>query len=219
MKQFLKEYWPLALIFAACGLIYLVDRVSSLGGTQPLGGLMMVPAEVTLAWRNLLSGQVDAQGLWAFSTLFTYALMHGDVWHILGNMLFIWVFGVLVMRELGVAWLLSTFVVAAIGGGVGQTLLEPMSPIPTLGASGALMGLEGMYFGMALRWRLPQPDVWPIAQPIPQERLMLFAGFGVFLDISGVLGDAGGIAFGAHLGGFISGFFMGTTLIPRPKNA
>ena len=81
------------------------------------------------------------------------------------------------------------------------------------------MGLEGIYLGMAIRWRLPNPDVWPIAHPITQERLMIFAALGIFMDLSGILSDSQGIAYGAHLGGFVGGILLGTTLIPRPEHA
>ncbi len=180
---------------------------------------LLVPSEVTASWQEFLANGYEPNQLPAFITLLSAAFLHADVEHIAMNLVFIWVFGSLVLRELGAIWFLGIFIFTAITGSVGQILLDPESVIPVLGASGALLGLEGVYFGMALRWRLPNPDVWPISHPIAQERLMIFAALGILLDISGILGDRSGVAFGAHIGGFIGGFVLGTTLIPTPKHA
>ena len=215
--QILDDFWPLMAVFLICGLVFVVDQVTGgIGVTDPL---RMVPAEVSAGWRALLDGEADGESLHALATTFTYALLHADFAHILMNMVFIWMFGVLVLRELGAVWFFLIFIVTAITGGIGQVLLEPDSLIPTLGASGALLGLEGVYLGMALRWKLPDPDVWPISQPIPPERLIVFAAIGVAVDVAGLVGQAGGVAFGAHLGGFIGGVLIATTVIPRPRNA
>lgn len=179
----------------------------------------MIPSEVTSSWQALLSDGLDWGQFGSLSTLLSYAFLHADTEHIAMNLVFIWVFGSLVLRELGAVWFFITFVLTAITGGIGQVLLDPSSTIPTLGASGALMGLEGIYLGMALRWRLPNPDVWPIAHPVPQERLVIFAILGILMDISGILGNDSGIAFGAHVGGFIGGVILGTTFIPQPRHA
>jgi membrane associated rhomboid family serine protease len=217
--KFLREHWPLAVVFAVCALAFAVDKLTAHQGTFLMYRFMLVPVEVTASWQDLLSGDFAWHQFRAFSTLLSYAFLHADAEHILLNLLFIWVFGSLVLRELGAAWFFITFILTAITGGIGQVLLDPQSAIPTLGASGALMGLEGIYLGMALRWRLPNPDVWPIATPISQERLMVFAALGILMDLSGILSNAAGIAYGAHLGGVVGGILLGTTLIPRPRHA
>ncbi|ADE55737.1 rhomboid family intramembrane serine protease [Coraliomargarita akajimensis] len=215
----LHETWPLILIFLLCGLTFAVDVFTPAGAIPITDPWLLVPAEVSAAAKGLLAGSVDAASLRTLSTLLSHAFLHGGIEHIVLNLIFIWIFGVLVLRELGIRWFFLTFILTAITGGIGQTLLDPESIIPVLGASGALMGLEGIYLGMALRWRLPNPDVWPIARPVPQERLMLLAVFGIILDLFGIVGQEGGIAFGAHIGGFLGGLFLGTLLIPRPRNA
>ncbi|MGJ8641167.1 MAG: rhomboid family intramembrane serine protease [Opitutaceae bacterium] len=217
--RFLRDYWPLAFVFAACILCFVVDAVTESRGSFLMDRYMMVPQAVSLSWQSLLAGDFEWESLKALTTLLSYAFLHADGEHIALNLVFIWVFGSLVYRELGAAWFFGTFVITAIAGGVGQVLLSPESSIPVLGASGALLGFEGIFFGMALRWRLPKPDVWPIAEPVPQERLMIFAAIGVLLDISGLVGGEAGVAYGAHIGGFVAGFVLGTTLIPRPRNA
>ncbi|MGB0371619.1 MAG: rhomboid family intramembrane serine protease [Opitutales bacterium] len=219
LLKFLRTYWPLAIIFAVCILAFLVDLVAFAQDIWISQNLLMVPHKISGAWENLLAGNLGWGSLSPLSTLVSYAFFHADFGHIFWNLLFIWIFGSLVLRELGAVWFFICYFLAAIAGGLAQTLLDPQSTIPTLGASGALMGLEGIYFGMAMRWRLPNPDVWPIAEPIPQERLMILAGFGILMDISGVIGQSGNIAYGAHIGGFICGMFLATVVIPRPRNA
>jgi len=209
----------LAVVFGVCVLAFVLDTFFASQGSYWMDRFLMVPVEVSSSWQSLLAGSFEWERLQALTTLLSYAFLHADVGHISMNLLFIWVFGVLVLRELGAVWFFVIFVVTAITGGIGQVLLEPQSMIPTLGASGALLGLEGAYFGMALRWRLPKPDVWPIAEPIAQERLMIFAVLGIVMDVGGIIGSGVGVAYGAHIGGFIGGIALGTTLIPRPKHA
>jgi len=218
-KNILRESWPVFTIVALCGLIFAVDISGAAGGQLLTAPFMMVPLEVSTAWQSILGGNVNKEEISALATTLTYALLHADAEHLLMNLLLIWVFGSLVLRELGAIWFFGIFIVTAITGGIGQVLLDPASPIPTLGASGALMGLEGAYLGMILRWRLPNPDIWPIAEPIPPGRLAVLAIFGIVMDISGLIGGGAGIAYGAHLGGFIGGLIIATTVIPRPKHA
>lgn len=216
--HFLRTYWAIALVFLICGIVFALNTWVLADEGWGMYPYTMVPAKVTLAWEQLLSGAIDRASLTKFATLVSAAFLHADAEHIFFNLLFIWIFGSLVLRELGSIWFLVIFILTAVTGNIGQVLLDPQSPISVLGASGALMGLEGVYFGMAVRWRLPKADVWPIAEPIPQERLLIFAALGLIMDLSGIFGQETGTAFGAHIGGFIGGFVLSTTIIPRPKN-
>ncbi|MGB0744081.1 MAG: rhomboid family intramembrane serine protease [Opitutales bacterium] len=218
-NRFLKDFWPVVTIFVICGAFFAVDLATREGWHSATDPLMMVPAEVYAAWQAVLEGELNGERAFTLATTLTHALLHADGEHLLMNMLLIWVFGSLVLQELGAVWFFAIFIVTALTGGIGQVLLDPNSPIPALGASGALMGLEGVYLGMALRWRLPDPDVWPIAEPIPPGRLILLAVVGLAMDVSGILSDAPGIAYGAHLGGFVGGSLIATTIIPKPRQA
>jgi len=202
-----------------CVTVFALDTILTWRGNNLMIHFVMIPAEVYMTWEELIAEGFYSYQLKPFSTLLSYAFLHANAEHITSNLIFIWVFGSLVQRELGAVWFFIILVITAITGAIGHIVVKPDSLIPTLGASGALLGLEGVYFAMALRWRLPNPDVWPISHPVSQERLMAFAALGIFLDISGVLSDAQGIAFGAHIGGFIGGFILGTTVIPRPRHS
>lgn len=180
---------------------------------------MVVPAEISSQWEALCGGNTAQADLWVFSTLLTYAFLHGDLSHLAGNMFYLWVFGALASELLGAKWLFATFVFTAISGGICHVALDPTSPITMLGASGAVTGLQGLYLAMAVRWQLPDPHIWPIARPIQPSRLALLAVIGFGMDFAGVIGGSGGIAYGAHLGGFVGGMLLGGAVVPMPRVA
>ena len=180
-------------------------------------GRKSVPADLSLAWNQLISGNVSSETFLTLSTTLSATLMHGGWDHIIYNMLFLWVFAGLVGELLGTRWMLAIFLLTGISGYIGDAILRSGSPIPALGASGAVMGFEGAYLGLAVRWSLPDPKIWPIAHAIPPIRLMILAGVGFALDISGVIGGASGIAHGAHLGGFVVGLFLTSFVARSPR--
>lgn len=69
----------------------------------------------------------------------------------------------------------------------------------------AVCDFKGVYLVLALRWALSWPDVWPLAYPIPPLQLGVFALLGVGYDIYSMMNQQQGIAFGAHVGGFLAG--------------
>ncbi|MGJ8726445.1 MAG: rhomboid family intramembrane serine protease [Roseibacillus sp.] len=176
-----------------------------------------VPRDLAEAWNQLISGNTDAQVFQTLSTTLSATLMHGSWDHIIYNMLFLWVFAGLVGELLGTRWMLAIFLFTAIAGYVGDAILRSGSVVPALGASGAVMGFEGAYLGLAVRWSLPKPKIWPIAHPIPPLRLVILAGVGFALDISGAVGGSSGIAHGAHLGGFLGGLFLTSFVVRSPR--
>ncbi len=201
----LRNRLPVLLLLGVITLISVIDWV------HDLGAWMMIPAEVTGAWEELRSGTFH-DGFWqSFACLFSTlsaAFLHGDGAHLLGNLLFLWIFGVVVFELCGWRWLLLVFVLTAIGGSIGQIMLKPDSMIPVLGASGGLMGLEGFYFGLAVQKERPEAEVWPLARPVHSAELAAAGVVGIILDFLGVLGNGQGIAYGAHIGGFVTGAFI-----------
>jgi membrane associated rhomboid family serine protease len=179
----------------------------------------VVPTEVLSTWDALRSGDFKAVRAGEFVTLLSYAFLHGDVDHLLGNMLFLWVFAALAAELIGHRWMLAVFVITAISGGIVHVLLNRDDIVPMLGASGAVTGFEGLYLGMAARWHLPNPHVWPMSRPVPPANLAILAGLGYFLDFSGYISGPSGIAHGAHLGGFIAGMALGGFIVPMPRLA
>lgn len=171
-----------------------------------------VPREFRDLGAELLEGQWSVASLAVLLKLFTPLFLHGGFEHILFNMIFLWTFGTLCAGLLGQWRALGLFFFCGAAGNVAQIALNPDSPIPIIGASGAIAGFEGVYLGLALRWRLDWPDVWPLAHPIPPMQLVAFAALGLAADFY-FLGDhQQPVAHGAHVGGFLAGLLAAAVL-------
>ncbi|MCW1885276.1 rhomboid family intramembrane serine protease [Luteolibacter flavescens] len=181
---------------------------------------MAIPAEISGSWQNLREGTAGIADYKAFGTLITYAFLHADPEHIVYNMLFLWVFAALAVELLGVRWMFGIFVFTAVSGGIFDVVLNANSPVPMLGASGALMGFEGAYLGLATRWALPEPHIWPMARPVSPGQLALIGVLGVAIDYTSLMSHApGNVAYGAHIGGFVGGLVLTALAAPRPRGA
>lgn len=198
-------------------LMFVIFFAQAVFGPEWYRGFMVVPAEVEAEWELLRAGQPNAADWREFGTLLSYAFLHGDFQHVLFNMVFLWIFGALLVELLGWRWMLLLFVVTAVGGALTHVLMNRGESIPMLGASGAVMGFEGAYLALATRWTLPDPHVWPIARPVPPSRLALLAVVGVGIDYFSIMqGLATGTAYGAHVGGFTAGLLLAGIAAPRP---
>ncbi|PQJ28699.1 rhomboid family intramembrane serine protease [Rubritalea profundi] len=201
------------------GLIVLISMIfvgQMMFGVEAYWPYMMVPEDVVAAWELALAGDIDFS---AFLPILSCALLHGGFDHLLWNMLYLWIFGALAVELVGNKWMLITFVVTAICGSVFHVVMNAGSPISTLGASGAVMGFEGLYLGMAVRWSLPDPEIWPMDRPISPAQLAAFGILGLVMDYMGFLGGNLGVAYSAHLGGFVGGLVLGAFAVPMPRTA
>jgi len=147
----------------------------------------------------------------AYDTLLYSMFLHGGWMHLAGNMLFLWIFGDNMEDEMGHLPYLGFYLVAGIGAGLVHVISAPMSQVPTVGASGAIAGVMGGYL---LLFPKAKVDILIILViifkilPVPAW-IMLALWFG-FQLIGGVgsNGDAGGVAYWAHAGGFIAGIVL-----------
>ncbi len=215
LQKLFREQGPLLILI---GLITAVFGLQFFSGGEWARPFMVVPADVVSAWEVVREGNMTRSEAAAFGTLLSSAFLHADMEHLLYNMVFLWIFAALAAELLGHARMILIFIVTAIAGSVTHTLLNPGDAIPMLGASGAVMGFEGAYLGMAMRWRLPDPHVWPMARPIPPAQLAALAVIGIVFDFMGIM-DHGqsGIAYGAHIGGFLAGLILAATILGAPK--
>lgn len=165
--------------------------------------------QMALAGRNYNLAQ-------AFIPLFTSMFLHGGFLHILGNMWFLWIFGANVEDRMGPATYLFFYIICGLGSGVSQMLFSWGSNIPSLGASGAISGVLGAYIvffpGSRILTLIPLFIIWFTAR-IPA---VIFIGLWFLAQFLSGLGslqtpgaaNAGGVAWWAHVGGFLLGLFL-----------
>ena len=153
----------------------------------------------------------------AWGSVFTSMFLHGGWMHILGNMLFLWIFGDNVEDRMGHGRFVVFYLICGTVAAVAHVMSEPGSPIPTIGASGAVAGVMGAYLVLYPRSRiltlLPLFIFWRIIE-VPAVvflglwfALQLFSGVGTML-MAAQGAPAGGIAFWAHVAGFLAGVVL-----------
>jgi membrane associated rhomboid family serine protease len=145
-------------------------------------------------------------------TLLTSMFMHGGWFHLAGNLLFLWVFGDNVEHRVGHLLFLVFYLVSGLVASLAQILVDPDSVIPTLGASGAISGVLGAYIVMFPTNRV---TVFLFRGLVPVPAIVAIGIWAVFQFISGIglftLSEetAGGVAYMAHIGGFVAGVLGG----------
>lgn len=144
--------------------------------------------------------------------LVTYIFLHGEILHILFNMLGLWMFGSDLEQIWGARKFTTFFFVCGIGAGLLTVLLSPNSGIPTIGASGAVYGIL-LAFGMLF----PNRIIYLIIFPIRAKYVVLIMGGLAF--ISSITANGNGIANVAHLGGMLFGliYLKGGNIVPSLK--
>jgi membrane associated rhomboid family serine protease len=216
-SQLLRAQGPLLGLIVAMFGIFLSQEFQ---GREWYFPYMAVPAMITESWQNLRAGVASMSDFKTLGTLLTCAFLHADPEHIVYNMLFLWIFAALVVELLGARWMFGIFVVTAITGSIFHVVLNAGSFGPMLGASGAVMGFEGAYLGLATRWHLPEPHIWPMSRPVPATQLALIGVAGVIVDYTSLMSHApGNIAYGAHLGSFVGGLILTALAAPKPRGA
>lgn len=154
-------------------------------------------------------------------TLVTATFLHGGWTHLLGNLLFLWIFGDNVEDRFGHGRFLAFYLFAGVAANLAQTAASPGSFVPVLGASGAIAAIMGAYFVLFPRSRVVML-IWLLFYiDFVEIPAVLFLGFWFLFQFIGGLGQAasaagGGIAFFAHIGGFVVGALLGRVLA-RPE--
>jgi membrane associated rhomboid family serine protease len=136
-------------------------------------------------------------------TLVSYMFVHGNMMHLLGNMLFLWVFGDNVEDAMGHVRFLLFFLMCGVFAGLSHTLVMQSSEIPVIGASGGVAGIIAAYLMLH-----PKVKIWVLALwrfPVKITAAWVL-GFWVLLQIfSAVTSSGDGIAWWAHVGGLVAG--------------
>ena len=144
------------------------------------------------------------------ATIFTSMFLHGGWAHLIGNMLYLWIFGNNIEDAMGHGRFIVFYLLCGICAVFAQAIPDPDSTIPMVGASGAISGVLGAYLLL-----YPNARVLMLVPLGFFTRIMylpawvvLAMWFGLQLISSAARGGEGGVAFGAHIGGFIAGMVL-----------
>jgi membrane associated rhomboid family serine protease len=171
---------------------------------------------------TLYYGLVPAAFLWV--NVFTSMFLHGSFLHIAGNMLYLWIFGDNVEDRMGHGRFLVFYLLCGVAAALAQTITAPDSIVPMVGASGAIAGVMGAYFVLYPRSRIVTLIPLFFFFQVIEVPAIFFLGVWFlmqFLSGVGSLGatigrSTGGIAFWAHVAGFVAGI-TGVALFRRPE--
>lgn len=162
---------------------------------------------------------VDFPQTW--KTPFVSMFMHISWAHLIGNMLFLFVFGVALEAGLGRRSFLLFYVVGGLAADLGHTLFDPSSPLPSLGASGAISAVMGGYVMLYPRAKIftwlfpPIPLLLWIRAAWVIGVLMFLQALEAYIMLSSAFGSGGGVAYFAHFGGFIAGVLLVLAVLDR----
>jgi len=206
----------IALNLLVWGLLQGFGAATPLGQSMCLHGLIPgdllgnVAPGTRVPVSEQLVCQLDGESNW--SSLLTSMFMHGGWFHILGNMWFLWVFGDNVEDVMGPFRFVAFYVLCGLAAAAAQIAAAPTSTIPMVGASGAIGGVMGAYALLFPRARVNTLIflgfyITTIAVPA-----VFMLGYWFLLQLLGglpALGEArGGVAFWAHVGGFLAGVIL-----------
>ncbi|MEC7761412.1 MAG: rhomboid family intramembrane serine protease [Pseudomonadota bacterium] len=140
-------------------------------------------------------------------TLITSQFLHSGFWHIAGNMLFLWIFGDNLEDELGHIGFLIFYLASGVGAAMFQILPDPSSGIPMVGASGAIAGVMGGYLLLFPKARVDVLFIFIIIFKVFPMPAWIMLGLWFALQLyHGASMPGDGVAYMAHVGGFIVGF-------------
>lgn len=189
--------------------------------------LLLFFFEASLAPRQLAAftrayGLVPARllanlGLGQFLTMLTSMFLHGGWWHLIGNLWVLFIFGDNVEDRMGHGRYLLFYLLCGLVAGAAHILFNPLSRVPTVGASGAISGIMGAYLLLFPGARVLTFVPWFFLPWLVEVPALVFIGVwfvsqlfnGLFsLGATGAVQAYGGVAWWAHVGGFVAGLFL-----------
>ena len=202
-RVLITHAWVTWGLIAACVLVYFLGQDSGPEGQRLAYGLGVIPATLT--------GEAELTTEFylvpAPATLVTSLFLHGGFMHLLGNMLYLWVFGDNVEDCMGHARFVAFYLLCGILAALTQVAADPGSVTPTIGASGAISGVLGAYLVLHPRAKVLVPIVIiPLYLPA-FVLLLIWIGF-QFLQAWSSGAAGGGVAWWAHIGGFLVGAIL-----------
>ncbi len=223
--------WPVVnwTILAACGAVFFLQIQDPEGRLIEQYG--MIPARVTSLTPDPLPGSpapipslvvgesppaeyaMTTPAIPASLTLLTCMFLHGGFMHFAGNMLFLWIFGDNVEDCFGHVGYLMFYLATGLVAGLTHLVTDPSSPIPTIGASGAIAGVLGGYFVLYPQARvmtlIPIPIYFRVLNLPAYGFLGFWFGMQILIGVAALnSNEPGGVAWWAHIGGFAAGWIV-----------
>jgi membrane associated rhomboid family serine protease len=196
-------------IVIACFIVFAWELGLMASGEAALDAFIarwgVVPAELTAAWGR--GDYLSRETL----TLVTSQFLHGGWLHLLGNMLYLWIFGNNVEDRFGRLGFVVFYLLGGVLAGLSQVAVDPGSTVPTIGASGAIAATLGAYFVLFPRARVTTLVFLGFFYQLIDVPAVFVLGFWFVLQLIdglaslGATQSGGGVAFFAHIGGFIAG--------------
>ncbi len=183
-------------------VIFLVEAMLGPAANQLIVTLGIIPVRFT----------THQPGAWI--TLFTAMYLHGGWMHLIGNMLYLWIFGNNVEDNMGRVRFFIFYTLSGLASGLAEIITAPTSPIPGIGASGAIAGVLGAYLLLyphaKVRTLVPLPYIYTT---IDLPASLVLGSWFVMQLFNGVVAlsvvvRTGGIAWWAHIGGFVAGMLL-----------
>ena len=148
---------------------------------------------------------LDLYAIPASITIFTSMFMHGGFMHLIGNMLYMWIFADNIEDNLGPSKFLIFYLLAGIGAAMTQVLIDTQSQVPMVGASGAIGGVLGAYLINYPNAKVLVLIPFGFFSQLIKIRALYVLGFWFILQF---ISSGGGVAYAAHIGGFVSGMIL-----------
>ncbi len=202
-----KPYVTTALIAACSGVFLWQQSLDFAARRRAVDALGAIPA-VLLTDARL---PADLEWLPRFATPFSALFLHGGWLHLSGNMLYLWIYGDNVEDSLGHARYLFFYLICGLAALAAQALSEPHSAYPIIGASGAISGVLGAYLLLFPRAKVLTLVLLPFfftTLRLPAMLLLLLWFAVQLVSDFAVHDDATGVAFRAHIGGFLVGMLL-----------
>lgn len=210
-RVWIRYHYVTLSLLALCIAVFVIQLSGGERGFQSmLYGFGVIPA-VLFGSRELDPVLVV---LPAMATLATSLFLHGGFMHLIGNMLFLWVFGDNVEDSMGHVRFLVFYLICGIAASLVHALSNPASAAPLIGASGAISGVLGAYFVLH-----PRVKVWVLMfawLPMKLPTFLILGLWALLQFINSMAADGGGeggVAWWAHVAGFVAG----AALIPLFK--
>jgi membrane associated rhomboid family serine protease len=200
----IRWQWVTVGLIAANVAIFLLQLTAP--GQIYTASFAEIPAELLGFGGRAARGPHDALAFPEALTLITYQFLHGSPFHLIGNMLFLWVFGDNIEDAMGHMRFLAFYLLCGVAGGLAHAVMTPASGVPLIGASGAVAGVVAAYLILH-----PRVRVWVLAFRFIPLRINAAWVLGAWIATQFVMlaiPDETPVAWWAHVGGILAGAFL-----------